>query len=170
MDRIHLLHGLPPPTSETEFHCQRSMLGTCTSTSSLSSEFPAFRRQEDVWYPDYMPSSALVEEVGGPPPNNTTPAPTAAASLPRDLLLQHALMHIPSSIAPVPPGTFSITELIRQNHQQQQHIFSRAISPGEVDEPLRHQSLDGMAYDHGDETTEDGYRFEHSKSNSHHSR
>ncbi|VDK32264.1 unnamed protein product [Taenia asiatica] len=163
MDRIHLLHGLPPPTSESEFHSQRSMFGTSASMSSLSTEFPAFRRQEDVWYPEYITSSALVEEVGGPPPNNTvtvTPV-SAAASLPRDLLLQHALMHIPSSIAPAPPGTFSITELIRQNHQQQQHLFSRAISPGEVNEPLRHQNLDSMTYGRGDGTVEDGYRFEH---------
>eukprot|EP00108_Taenia_solium_P010290 TsM_000110300 transcript=TsM_000110300 gene=TsM_000110300 len=163
MDRIHLLHGLPLPTSESEFHGQRSMFGTSASMPSLSTEFPAFRRQEDVWYPEYITSSALVEEVGGPPPNNTvtvTPV-SAAASLPRDLLLQHALMHIPSSIAPAPPGTFSITELIRQNHQQQQHLFSRAISPGEVNEPLRHQNLDGMTYARGDGTVGDGYRFEH---------
>nr|CDS19179.1 paired box protein pax 6 [Echinococcus granulosus] len=163
MDRIHLLHGLPPPNSELEFHGQRSMFGTCASTSSSSTEFPAFRRQEDVWYPEYMTSAALVEEVGGPPPDSTatvTP-PSAAASLPRDLLLQQALMHIPPSIAPAPPGTFSITELIRQNHQQQQNLFSRAISPGEVGEPPRHQNFDGMTYNRRDGTAEDGYRFEH---------
>lgn len=160
-DRIQLLHGLPQPSSEFEIQSQRTMFGAY-ATASTTTEFPSFKKQEDAWYPEYMTSAAiLVEEVGGPPSETNAAATT---SLPRDLLLQQALMHIPPTIAPAPPGTFSITELIRQNHHNQQHhLFSRSISPGQVDEPPSLQRLDGVAYDCEDGSNEDGYRFGHSE-------
>ncbi|KAM7542579.1 hypothetical protein Aperf_G00000011284 [Anoplocephala perfoliata] len=178
-DRLHLLHGLPPPsttTSDIDFQVppRGPIFGAYAAAASAtlsSGDFPAFRRQEDAWYPEYMNTSAgttgaLVAEVGAPP--NEATATAANAALPRDLLLQQALMHIPPPIQPSapPPGTFSITELIRQNHhhhqQQQQQMFSRAISPGEVDESTRRQNMDSVPYERMEGgSTDDSYRFDH---------
>nr|CUU98940.1 hypothetical transcript [Hymenolepis microstoma] len=172
-DRLHLLHGLPQPTTQTselEFQIpsRAPMFGAyaaVTATNLSSGDFPTFRRQEDAWYPDYMNSSsgtigALVDEVGGPPTESQV-TPTN-----RELLLQHALMHIPPPLpnAAPAPGTFSITELIRQNHHHhhQQQMFSRAISPGEVNETPRHQNLESVSYERNEAvTTGDSYRFDH---------
>ncbi|VDO04276.1 unnamed protein product [Rodentolepis nana] len=175
-DRLHLLHSLPQPTTQTselEFQVpsRAPMFGAyaaVTATNLSSGDFPTFRQQEDAWYPDYMSSSsgttgALVDEVGGPPSESQV-TPTN-----RELLLQHALMHIPPPLqnAAPAPGTFSITELIRQNHhhphhQHPQQMFSRAISPGEVDETTRHQNLESISYERNEAvTTGDSYRFDH---------
>ncbi|VUZ54960.1 unnamed protein product [Hymenolepis diminuta] len=171
-DRLHLLHGLPQPTTQTseldfQVPSRTPMFGAyaaVTAANLSSGDFPAFRRQEDAWYPDYMSSSsgttgALVDEVGGPPTDSQV------TSANRELLLQQALMHIPPPLqnAAPAPGTFSITELIRQNHHhQQQQMFSRAISPGEVDETPRHQNLESVSYERNEAvTTDDSYRFNH---------
>uniref|UniRef100_A0A5K3FBM5 Paired domain-containing protein n=2 Tax=Mesocestoides corti TaxID=53468 RepID=A0A5K3FBM5_MESCO len=149
-DCLHLIHGPPPASSETivDVQEQKSMFGSYPPSSM---ELPTFRRQDDAWYPDYIPS-ALVEDVGGQPHDMNA---LHSVLHPRDLLLQQALMHIPPHLAPVPPGTFSITELIRQNHQHQ-HSFPRAVSSGDLEEQQR---LSCSGYNRSDGGNEEIYRF-----------